>query len=132
MVIKDEDGYFYHQGRNDDLIKAGREFIGPYEVEQVLCLHPAVAEAAAISKVSAGGTPAVKVFVTINQAFTKSARLNHELRAFARTNLPDQFPLTEIAFVDSLPKTQSGKLVRRALRAMELGLPSGDLSKLKE
>jgi acetyl-CoA synthetase len=132
MVVKDEDGYFYHQGRNDDLIKAGREFIGPYEVEQVLCLHPAVAEAAAISKVPAGGTPVVKVFVTINQGFTKSARLNQELRAFAKTNLPDQFPRTEIAFVESLPKTQSGKLVRRVLRAMELGLPSGDLSKLKD
>jgi len=132
VVIKDEDGYYYHQGRNDDLIKTGQEFIGPYEIEQVLCSHPAVAEAAVIARIPVAGTPTVKAFVTLNKGFTASARLNHELRVFARTNLPSQVPLAEIAFLARLPKTQSGKLVRRALRAMELGLPSGDPSKLKE
>jgi len=133
MVIKDEDGYYYHQGRNDDLIKTGQEFIGPYEIEQVLCQHPAVAEAAVISKVSsASATPTIKAFVTLSKGTTPSLRLNHEIKAFVKTNLHSEVPLTEIAFLDELPKTRSGKLLRRVLRARELGLPSGDPSKLKE
>jgi acetyl-CoA synthetase len=131
MVIMDEDGYYYHQGRNDDLIKAGQEFIGPYEIEGVLRLHPAVGEAAVISKAVSTGTPSVKAFVTINKGFTPSARLNHELKAFVRTNLHSQILLAEIAFLDELPKTISGKLLRRVLRARELGLPSGDTLKLR-
>lgn len=133
MVIKDEDGYYYHQGRNDDLIKTGQEFIGPYEIEQVLCQHPAVAEAAVISKASAAAAkPTIKAFVTLNKGITPSLRLNHEVKAFVKTNLHSEVPLTEISFVDELPKTRSGKLLRRVLRARELGLPSGDPSKLKD
>jgi len=131
MVIKDEDGYFYHQGRNDDLIKAGQEFIGPYEIEQVLAQHPAVAEAAVISKMAETGVT-LKAFVTINKGFTPSARLNYEIKAFVKTNLHYLVPLTEIVLVEELPKTQSGKLLRRVLRARELGLPVGDTSKLRE
>ena len=132
MVIKDEDGHYYHQGRNDDLIKAGQEFIGPYEIEGVLRLHPAVGDAAVISKSADTGSATVKAFVTINRGFTASARLNHEIKAFVRTNLPSEVALQELTFLDELPKTRSGKLVRRVLRAMELGLPSGDLSKLQD
>jgi acetyl-CoA synthetase len=131
MVIKDEDGYFYHQGRNDDLIKAGQEFIGPYEIEQVLTQHPAVAEAAVISKMTETGVT-LKAFVTIDKGFTPSARLNYEIKAFVKTNLHYLVPLTEIVLVEELPKTQSGKLLRRVLRARELGLPVGDTSKLRE
>jgi acetyl-CoA synthetase len=130
MVIMDEDGYYYHQGRNDDLIKAGQEFIGPYEIEGVLRLHPAVGEAAVISKVGPAGTPFVKAFVTINKGITPSLRLNHELQAFVKTNLHHQLVLAEISFLDELPKTSSGKILRRVLRARELGLPSGDPLKL--
>lgn len=130
MVIMDEDGYYYHQGRNDDLIKAGQEFVGPYEIEGVLRLHPAVEEAAVISKVGSTGTPLVKAFVTINKGFTPSLSLNHELRAFVKTNLEHQLELAEISFLDELPKTSSGKILRRVLRARELGLPSGDTLKL--
>jgi acetyl-CoA synthetase len=132
MVLKDEDGYYYHQGRNDDLIKTGEEFIGPYDLERVICLHPAVAEAAVISKTPAGGKPAVKAFISLKQGLTPSARLNQEIKAFVRTNLHAQVTLTEIDFLDELPKTRSGKMLRRVLRASELGLPSGDLSKLKD
>ncbi len=132
MVIKDEDGHYYHQGRNDDLIKAGQEFIGPYEIEAVLNQHPAVAEAAVISKSPEGSTPIIKAFVTINPTYTPSARLNHEIRTFVRTNLSSEVPIAEIEFLGELPKTRSGKLIRRALRAMELGLPSGDLSNLQD
>jgi acetyl-CoA synthetase len=132
MVIKDEDGYFYHQGRNDDLIKAGQEFIGPYETEQVLAQHPAVAEAAVISNMADPGKVALKAFVVISKGFTPSTRLNYEIKAFVKTNLHHLIPLTEIAFVEELPKTRSGKLLRRVLRARELGLPVGDPSKLEE
>lgn len=132
MIIKDEDGHYYHQGRNDDLIKAGQEFIGPYEIEGVLRMHPAVDEAAVIAKLSDSGLASLKAFVTINRGFTPSARLNHEIKTYVKTNLPAEIVLTELVLVDELPKTRSGKLVRRALRAMELGLPSGDLSKLQD
>jgi acetyl-CoA synthetase len=132
MVIKDEDGYYYHQGRNDDLIKMGQEFIGPYEIEQVLCQHPAVAEAAVIAKSTGGAKPTIKAFVTVNPGVTPSLRLNHEMKAFVKTNLHSEVPLNELSFVDELPKTRSGKLLRRVLRARELGLPSGDPSKLRD
>jgi acetyl-CoA synthetase len=114
------------------LIKNGQEFIGPYEIEAVLSQHPAVAEAAVISKSSEGGTPIIKAFVTINPTYTPSARLNHEIKTFVRTNLSSEVPIAEIEFLGELPKTRSGKLVRRALRAMELGLPSGDPSNLQD
>ena len=132
MVIKDEDGYFYHQGRNDDLIKAGQESIGPYETEQVLAQHPAVAEAAVISKMADPGKVALKAFVIISKGFTPSTRLEYEIKAFVKTNLHYLIPLSEIVFVEELPKTRSGKLLRRVLRARELGLPVGDPLKLRE
>ena len=132
MVIKDEDGHYYHQGRNDDLIKAGQEFIGPYEIEAVLRQHPAVAESAVIAKSSESGTPIVKAYVTISAGYSPSGRLNHEIKTFASTNLSSDLAISEIEFVAELPKTRSGKLVRRALRAMELGLPSGDPLKLQD
>ena len=132
MVIKDEDGYFYHQGRNDDLIKAGQEFIGPYETEQVLAQHPAVAEAAVISKMPDPGNVTLKAFVVISQGFTPSTRLKYEITAFVKSNLHYLIPLTEMVFVEELPKTRSGKLLRRVLRARELGLPVGDPLKLRE
>ncbi len=132
MAVRDEEGYFYHQGRNDDLIKFGDKFIGPFDVERVLCLHPAVAEAAVISVKSPRGQRVIKAFVTIDQGFTASARLNQEIRAFIKGNLSSPVPLEEIVFMDELPKTSSGKLLRRALRARELGLPAGDTNRIKD
>ncbi|MBI5251090.1 MAG: AMP-binding protein [Desulfomonile tiedjei] len=132
MVIKDEDGYYYHEGRNDDLIKVGQSFIGPYEIEQVLCMHPAVAEAGVISKGAEKGKVICKAFVKVAKGYTPSARLNHEIKAFVKTNLHSEIPLGEIEFTAELPKTLSGKLLRRVLRARELGLPSGDPTKLQD
>lgn len=132
MVIRDENGYYSHQGRKDDLIKVGQKMIGPYEIEATLRLHPAVAEAAAISKLGAGGKPEVKVFVTLNPGSSPSLRLNHHIGAFVKANLDSEMPLYEIQFMDELPKSLSGKLLRRVLRASELGLPSGDPTKLSE
>ncbi len=132
MVIKDEEGYFYHQGRIDDLIKAGVKLIGPYEIEQVLCRHPAVREAAVISKGVKGGEPFLKAFIATNKGFTPSTRLNQEIKAFVRANLSSEILLKEIAFLEEIPKTRSGKMLRRVLRARELGLPIGDILKIKD
>ncbi|HMK36191.1 MAG TPA: AMP-binding protein [Desulfomonilaceae bacterium] len=131
MVIKDEDGYYYHQGRNDDLIKLGQNFVGPYDFEQVVGLHRAVAEAAVISKNATPGEVEIKVFVKVNRGFPASESLNLEIQNFVKNNFAD-LPSLEIEFIDELPKTRSGKVLRRVLRARELGLPSGDPLNLKD
>jgi acetyl-CoA synthetase len=128
MAIRDEEGFYYHQGRNDDLIKLdGVKMVGPYEVEHVLYMHPAVAEAAVISK---GGDPgtgrsSVKAFISIHPGFSPSNRLNQEIRAFLKANLSPEIMVKEVDFIDRIPKTRSGKILLRVLRARELGLPSG-------
>ncbi len=125
MFLKDEEGYYYHQGRIDDLLKAGGDkVIGPYEVEHVLCMHPAVSEAAVISKGTepGKGESFVKAFITINKGFTPSARLNHEIRAFLKANLSADIIVKEITFLDKIPKSSNGKVIRRALKAADLGL----------
>ena len=132
MVIKDEDGYYYHQGRNDDLIKVDQILIGPYEVENVVRQHPAVDEAAVIGQGSGKGKPTVKAFVKLNSRFNASARLSREIKAYVRSNLHSQIPLADVEFMDELPKTRSGKMLRRVLRVKELGLPMGDPSRLEE
>lgn len=135
MSVEDEEGYFYHQGRNDDLLKAGGDkVIGPFEIEQVLTTHPAVAEAAVISKgMEPGrGVSYLKAFVTTAKGYTPSSRLNYEIRAFLRGNLSSDVVVNELAFIEELPKTRSGKLLRRILRAWELGLPGGDTDKMQD
>ena len=129
IVVQDEEGYYYHQGRNDDLIKAGADkVIGPYEIERVLCKHPLVKEAAVISKgMEPGqGVSYLKAFISLKQNTAPSARLNHEIKAFVKANLTDDVVVQDIAFLEILPKTRSGKLLRRVLRAGELGLPGGN------
>ena len=126
MVITDEEGYFFHQGRIDDLIKVGQKLMGPYEIEQILHQHPAVLESAVISKGTHRNEPHLKAFITLTQGNTPSNRLNQEIKAFVRGNLSPDVPLHEVEFIDRLPKTSSGKLLRRALRARELGLPTGN------
>jgi acetyl-CoA synthetase len=135
IVIKDDDGYYYHQGRNDDLIKIGGDrVIGPFEIELVLCEHPAVSEAAVISKGAepGEGISYLKAFITVNPNYTPSIRLNHEINSFIRANLAHDVVIKEIAFLNELPKTRSGKLLRRVLRAQELGLPGGNALKMKD
>jgi acetyl-CoA synthetase len=132
MVIRDEEGYYYHQGRMDDLIKVGVKLIGPYEIERVLCRHPAVNEAAVISKGSRNGEHFLKAFVAVRKGFTASARLNQEIKAYVKASFPPDIVLREITFLDEIPKTRSGKLLRRALRTWDLGLPVGDPTKIKD
>lgn len=132
MALMDEDGYFYHQGRNDDLIKAGEKLLGPFEIEHVLYRHPAVNEAAVISMSVGSNRPFVKAYVTPYPGVTPSARLGQEIKEFVRANLSSEIPLREVVFVDKLPKTLSGKLLRRVLRARELGLPEGDPTRMQD
>ena len=132
MVITDEEGYFFHQGRIDDLIKVGQKLIGPYEIEQILHQHPAVLESAVISKGTHRNEPYLKAFITLTRGNTPSTRLNQEIKAFVRGNLSPDVPLNEVEFIDRLPKTSSGKLLRRALRVRELGLPTGNPLDMKD
>ena len=132
MAVADDDGYYYHQGRIDDLIKVGEKLIGPYEIEQILYQHPAVCEAAVISKSTMSGESYLKAFITIAEGFTPSNKLNQEIKAFVKVNFSADTPLKEIAFTDRLPKTRSGKVLRRVLRAQELGLSGGNLDDIKE
>jgi acetyl-CoA synthetase len=125
----DDEGYFFHQGRNDDLLKAGaQKSVGPFEIEQVLARHPAVDEAAVIAK----GTEPVeevshlKAFVSLKAGHIPSNRLSYEIKAFLRDHLSEEIVVHEMVFLDALPKTRSGKLLRRVLRAWELGLSGGE------
>ena len=135
IALMDDEGYYFHQGRNDDLIKAGgHKVIGPYEIEQVLCMHPALSEAAVISKGAEPdeGISYLKAFISIHKGFTPSARLNHEIKAFVKASLSSDIIVKEISFLERLPKTRSGKLLRRVLRAGELGLPAGETANMEE
>ena len=132
MALMDEEGYYYHQGRTDDLIKAGEKLVGPYEIEYILHQHPAVCEAAVISKSGPSSSPHLKAFITISKTVTPSNRLKQEIKAFVKANLSPDTPLKEIDFLEELPKTSAGNVLRRVLRARELGLPAGDPSHMKD
>ncbi len=132
MAIMDEDGYFHHQGRMDDLIKVGEKLIGPYEIEQVLNQHPAVMEVAVIYMGAHPDETLLKAFIVVSGGHTPSNRLKQEIKAYIKGNLSSDIPLKEVAFLDKLPKTSTGKLLRRVLRAQELGLPAGDVSGMKD
>jgi len=132
MVVTDEEGYFFHQGRIDDLIKVNQKLIGPYEIEQVLHQHPAVLESAVISKGNHKYDPHLKAFIMLTHFNTPSKRLNQEIKAFVKGNLSPDVPLNEIEFLEKLPKTSSGKLLRRVLRVRELGLPTGNPLEMRE
>jgi acetyl-CoA synthetase len=131
LVRRDADGYYWFVGRADDVIKSAGHLIGPFEVESALMEHPAVAEVAVIGKPDPVVGELVKAFVALKpgRAATEEARL--ELVGFARARLGPAVAPKELVLVDSIPKTRSGKVMRRLLRARELGLPEGDLSTLE-
>lgn len=131
LARMDEDGYFWFVGRTDDVIKSSGHLIGPFEVESVILEHPAVAEAGVIGKPDPVAGELVKAFVALKPAFTPDETLRLELLGFARKRLGAAVAPKEIAFIESIPKTRSGKIMRRLLRARELGLPEGDLSTLE-
>ena len=128
----DEDGYFWFQGREDDVIMTAGHLVGPFEVESVLIEHPAVAEAGVIGKPDEIAMEVVKAFVSLKNGFEPSEGLRREITGFARRRMSASIAPREIEFVSSLPKTRSGKIMRRLLKARELGLPEGDTSTLEE
>jgi acetyl-CoA synthetase len=127
----DTDGYFWFVGRADDVIKSSGHLIGPFEVESALLEHPAVSEAGVIGKPDPVAGEVVKAFVSLKTAFSPSDELRLDLLGFARKRLGAVVAPKEIDFVPSVPKTRSGKIMRRLLKARELGLPEGDLSTLE-
>jgi acetyl-CoA synthetase len=131
LALRDKDGYFWFVGRADDVIKTSGHLIGPFEVESVLMEHEAVAEAGVIGKPDPVAMEIVKAFVVLHTAFEGSDDLRRDIFAFARRKLGAAVAPKEIDFVETLPRTRSGKIMRRLLKARELGLPEGDTSTLE-
>ncbi len=128
----DEDGFFWFQGRADDVINTAGHLVGPFEVESALIEHPAVAEAGVIGKPDPIAMEVVKAFVTLTPGHEPTPQLQRELIRFSRDKLSAGVAPREIDFIDVMPKTRSGKIMRRLLKARELGLPEGDTSTLEE
>ena len=132
LARRDRDGYFWFVGRKDDVIKTSGHLIGPFEVESVLLEHPAVAEAGVIGKPDPVALEVVKAFVALKPGFTPGEEIRRELLGHARKRLGAVVAPKEIDFVPSLPKNRAGKIMRRLLKARELGLPEGDTSTLEQ
>jgi acetyl-CoA synthetase len=131
LAMRDADGYFWFVGRADDVIKSSGHLIGPFEVESTLMEHPAVAEAGVIGKPDPMAGEIVKAFVALKPGYEPGEALRKELLGHARKRLGPAVAPKEIDFRSNLPKTRSGKIMRRLLKARELGLPEGDLSTLE-
>jgi len=128
----DSEGYFWFVGRDDDVINTGGHLVGPFEIESALIEHEAVAEAAAVGKPDEINMEVVKAFVSLNPGYEPSEELELEIMNFIRKRLSPLAMPHEIAFSEKLPKTRSGKILRRYLRALEWGEEVGDLSTLEE
>ena len=128
----DADGYFWFSGRDDDVINTGGHLVGPFEIESALLEHEAVAESAAIGKPDPVNMEVVKVFVALKPGFAPSEELELGIMNFVRKRLSPLAMPQEIEFVDRVPKTRSGKILRRVLKAKEAGQPIGDVSTLDD
>jgi acetyl-CoA synthetase len=126
----DKDGYYWFSGRDDDVINTGGHLIGPFEIESALLEHPAVAESAAVAKPDKVNMEVVKAFIALKPGYEANGDLELEIMNVIRKRLSGLAMPQEIEFVDNLPKTRSGKIVRRILRAQEFGEPIGDVSSL--
>jgi len=131
LAKRDADGYYWFVGRADDVIKSAGHLIGPFEVESTLMEHPAVAEAGVIGKPDPVVGEVVKAFVMLKAGFTPSEELRAQILGHARKRLGAAVAPKEIEFAAALPHTRSGKIMRRLLKARELGLPEGDTSTLE-
>ncbi|MGH9522250.1 MAG: AMP-binding protein, partial [Terriglobales bacterium] len=124
----DHDGYFWFMGRDDDVINTGGHLVGPFEIESALLEHPAVAESAAVAKPDRVNMEVVKAYVCLKPGYEAGPDLELEIMNHIRKRLSPIAMPQEIEFSDSLPKTRSGKIVRRVLRCKEFGEPVGDIS----
>ncbi|RWZ54772.1 acetate--CoA ligase [Halobacillus fulvus] len=131
-AYKDEEGYFWFQGRLDDVINTSGERVGPFEVESKLIEHEAVAEAGVIGKPDPERGEIIKAFITLRDGYEQSDELLEEIRQFVKKGLSAHAAPREIEIKDTIPKTRSGKIMRRLLKSWELGLPTGDTSTLEE
>ena len=131
-AFKDADGFIWYQGRADDVIKTAGERVGPFEVESALVEHPAVAEAGVIGKPDPVRGQIIKAFIALRKGFQPSDQLKEEIAGFVKSHLAAHAAPKEIAFVEKVPKTRSGKIMRRVLRAWDLGEPVGDISTMEE
>jgi acetyl-CoA synthetase len=129
---RDADGYFWFVGRDDDVINTAGHLVGPFEVESALIEHPAVAEAGVIGVPDEERMEIVKAFVSLKDGYEPSDALKREIQEFVKTRLAAHAYPRAIDFISSLPKTRSGKIMRRLLRARDLGLPEGDTSTLED
>ncbi len=130
-AFTDKDGYFWFIGRDDDVINTGGHLVGPFEVESALLEHPAVGESAVVSKPDDLKMEVVKAFITLRKGYTPSATLELEIMNFIRKKLSPLAMPQEIEYMDQLPKTRSGKIMRRLLHAREWGEETGDTSTLE-
>ena len=128
----DEDGYFWFQGRIDDVIMTSGERVGPFEVESKLIEHAAVAEAGVIGIPDPVRGEIIKAFIALRAGYEASDELKEEIRQFVKKGLAAHAAPRQIEFRDKLPKTRSGKIMRRVLKAWELNLPTGDLSTMED
>ncbi|WP_430295760.1 acetate--CoA ligase [Sinomonas sp. B1-1] len=131
LAARDDDGYFWFVGRGDDVIKSSGHLIGPFEVESALMEHPAVAEAGVIGVPDEVAGETVKAFVELRPGREPSSGLRLDIIGFARRRLGAAVAPRDVEFVEALPHTRSGKVLRRLLKARELGLPEGDVSTLE-
>lgn len=131
-AYKDEDGYFWFQGRVDDVIMTAGERVGPFEVESKLVEHAAVAEAGVIGKPDPIRGEIIKAFIALKSGYEPSDELKEDIRKLVKEGLAGHAAPREIEFKDKLPKTRSGKIMRRVLKAWELDLPAGDLSTIDD
>jgi acetyl-CoA synthetase len=127
----DNEGYFWFTGRDDDIINTGGHLVSPFEVESALLEHPAVAESAVVAKPDFVNMEVVKAFVTLKPGFVASKDLDLDIMNFVRKKLSPLAMPQEIEFIDALPKTRSGKIMRRILHAKEWGEEIGDISTLE-
>jgi acetyl-CoA synthetase len=127
----DNEGYFWFVGRDDDVINTGGHLISPFEVESALLEHPAVGESAVVSKPDELNMEVVKAFITLKSGFTPNSDLELDIMNFIRKKLSPLAMPQEIEFIDKLPRTRSGKIMRRLLHAQEWGEETGDISTLE-
>lgn len=128
----DADGYFWFLGRADDVINTSGERVGPFEVESALVEFPDIVEAGVIGKPDPVRGEIIKAFVVLKPDSKASDKMKEEITKFVKGKLAGHAYPREIEFIDKLPKTRSGKIMRRVLKARELGLPEGDTSTLED
>ncbi len=129
---QDEDGYIWFVGRDDDVINTAGHLVSPFEVESALIEHDAVAEAGVIGKPDEVAMEVVKAFITLNEGYEEKPEVMRDITRHVRQRLGPAVAPREIEVIDILPKTRSGKIMRRLLKARELGLDEGDTSTLEE